>query len=117
MFVNTKFETLEQYEQYNKFIKSLLYLSTGLALHRFSTGKKISGILMILTLNGFGIWYLIDLILLMSGNFLDENRQPIIAPNGAFNSSFGRYYFISLIISITYILFILAILSLLSLLS
>lgn len=44
-------------------------------IHRFYLGKVGTGILMLITGGGFGIWYLIDLILIITGNFKDENGQ------------------------------------------
>ena len=45
----------------------------GLGIHRFYVGKVGTGILMILTLGGFGIWVLIDLIMIAVGSFKDKN--------------------------------------------
>jgi TM2 domain-containing membrane protein YozV len=62
----------------NMFAVSLLCFFFGfLGIHRFYMGKIKSGILMILTLGGLGIWSLIDLILAMSGRFHDKNGLPI----------------------------------------
>jgi TM2 domain-containing membrane protein YozV len=44
----------------------------GLGIHRFYVGKVGTGILMILTLGGFGIWVLIDLIMIAVGSFKDK---------------------------------------------
>ena len=45
-------------------------------VHRFYVGKIGTGILMLLTLGGLGIWTLIDLILIAVGSFRDkENRR------------------------------------------
>ena len=45
-------------------------------VHRFYVGKIGTGILMLLTLGGLGIWALIDLILIAVGSFRDrENRR------------------------------------------
>ena len=44
-----------------------------LGVHRFYTGRPISGIFMILTLGGLGIWVLVDFILLITENFRDSN--------------------------------------------
>jgi len=40
--------------------------------HRFYVGKIGTAILMIVTLGGFGIWALIDLILIVLGAFRDD---------------------------------------------
>jgi TM2 domain-containing membrane protein YozV len=44
----------------------------GIGVHRFYVGKIGTGILMILTAGGFGIWYVIDLIVVITGNFKDK---------------------------------------------
>ena len=44
-----------------------------LGIHRFYVGKIGTGILMILTLGGMGIWTLIDFIVLVTGNFKDKD--------------------------------------------
>lgn len=46
-------------------------------VHRFYLGRVGTGILMLITIGGLGIWYLIDLILVITGNFRDENGQQI----------------------------------------
>jgi TM2 domain-containing membrane protein YozV len=48
-----------------------------LGIHRFLTGKIVSGVFMILTLGGLGIWTLIDYILILLGKFNDKNGYPI----------------------------------------
>lgn len=49
----------------------------GLGVHRFYVGKVGTGILMILTFGGLGIWVLIDLILILVGSFRDKQGQPL----------------------------------------
>ena len=51
----------------------------GFGAHRFYTGKIGTAILMILTLGGFGIWYIIDIITIAVGKFRDENGNYITA--------------------------------------
>jgi len=44
--------------------------------HRFYTGHTRTGLLMLATVGGLGIWYLYDLILVASGDFRDvEGRR------------------------------------------
>jgi TM2 domain-containing membrane protein YozV len=48
-------------------------------VHRFYVGKIGTGILMVVTLGGLGIWSLIDFIIIACGNFQDKNGLPIKA--------------------------------------
>ena len=45
--------------------------------HRFYVGKIGTGILQLLTLGGVGIWWLVDMILILTGSFRDKNGQRI----------------------------------------
>jgi len=45
--------------------------------HRFYVGKNGTGILMILTLGGIGLWVLYDLIIIITGNFKTKERNKI----------------------------------------
>lgn len=44
-----------------------------LGIHRFYVGKIGTGILMLLTAGGFGIWWIIDIILIASSTFTDKS--------------------------------------------
>ena len=57
----------------------LCVLLGGLGVHRFYVGKIGTGILMLLTLGGLGIWALIDLIVIAMQNFKDSQGLPIKA--------------------------------------
>lgn len=55
----------------------LCFFLGSLGVHRFYAGKVGTGILMLLTLGGFGIWALIDFVIIVIGNFKDKNGLPI----------------------------------------
>jgi TM2 domain-containing membrane protein YozV len=50
-----------------------------LGVHRFMVGKIGTGVLMIFTLGGFGIWTLIDFIMILTGKFTTKDGQTITA--------------------------------------
>jgi hypothetical protein len=45
--------------------------------HRFYVGKIGTGVLMLATLGGLGIWYLYDVILVASGSFRDRDNRLV----------------------------------------
>jgi len=48
-------------------------------IHRFYVGKIGTGILMLITFGGLGIWTLVDFIIIVCGNFKDKDGLPIKA--------------------------------------
>ncbi|MFT5732196.1 MAG: TM2 domain-containing membrane protein YozV [Planctomycetota bacterium] len=46
-------------------------------VHRFYAGKVGTGILMFLTIGGLGIWWLIDMIVILVGSFRDKENRLI----------------------------------------
>ena len=48
-----------------------------LGVHRFYVGKIGTGVLMLLTLGGLGVWFLVDLILVVTGQFTNKEGQKI----------------------------------------
>ena len=57
---------------------SAIFLITGVSgLHRFYVGKIGTGILQLVTLGGIGIWAIVDLIVLVTGNFRDANGNLV----------------------------------------
>lgn len=47
-------------------------------VHRFYVGKVGTGLLMLVTLGGLGIWALIDFIVILVGSFKDKEGRLII---------------------------------------
>ena len=66
-------------EQKNKWITCLLlcWFLGAFGVHRFYTGHTVLGVFQLLTLGGCGIWTVIDLIIIVSGNFKDAEGNPI----------------------------------------
>lgn len=56
----------------------LLCLLLGVfGAHRFYVGKYATGFLQLITLGGMGIWMLVDLIMLITGQFKDKAGRRI----------------------------------------
>lgn len=59
----------------------LCFFLGAFGIHRFYVGKVGTGILMLITLGGLGIWTLIDFIIIVTGGFKDRDGLPIKASN------------------------------------
>ena len=55
----------------------LAILVGGLGIDRFYSGSILLGVLKLFTLGGLGLWWLIDLIMLVTGNYKDGAGNPI----------------------------------------
>ena len=49
----------------------------NIGIHRFYVGKTVSGVGMIFTLGGCGIWTIVDLIMIITGKFTDAEGKVI----------------------------------------
>ena len=48
-----------------------------LGIHRFYVGKVFTGVLQLITLGGFGIWWIIDMCMIGSGNVTDNEGNSL----------------------------------------
>ena len=55
----------------------LSVLVGGLGIDRFYLGKVGTGILKLVTLGGLGIWWIIDLILIVTGKMTDSEGRVV----------------------------------------
>jgi TM2 domain-containing membrane protein YozV len=55
----------------------LAILVGGLGIDRFYSGSILLGVLKLVTFGGLGLWWLIDLIMLVTGSYKDGNGNPI----------------------------------------
>ena len=68
----------ESYIHKSKSVVLLLCFFLGLfGFHRFYVGKIVTGILMLVTFGGLGIWAIIDFILICCGKFTDKQGYPL----------------------------------------
>ena len=63
----------------SRLIALLLCFFLGyLGIHRFYAGKIGTGILMLCTAGGLGIWWIIDIIFIVCGSFRDKENKRIL---------------------------------------
>ena len=51
----------------------------GLGVDRFYLGKVGTGVVKLLTFGGFGIWYLVDILLIASGSMADKWGRELVS--------------------------------------
>ncbi len=49
----------------------------GLGVDHFAVGRIGTGILKLITGGGFGIWWIIDIVMIARGTFVDASGRPI----------------------------------------
>jgi TM2 domain-containing membrane protein YozV len=63
----------------NYFIALLLSIFVGeFGIDRFYMGKIGTGLLKLVTLGGLGIWWIIDIVLVATGNMRDKNGNTMV---------------------------------------
>jgi TM2 domain-containing membrane protein YozV len=69
---------MQQISPKSRLVVTLLaFFLGGLGVHRFYLGKIGTGIAMILTAGGLGIWALVDFIMAVCGAMKDKEGLPI----------------------------------------
>lgn len=65
--------------QLSRSVAAVLCFFLGwLGVHRFYTGKIATGLLMLFTLGGWGIWAIIDFIIILTGAFTDKKGKYLL---------------------------------------
>jgi TM2 domain-containing membrane protein YozV len=69
----------ERMKSEKTFIATLILavLLGTIGVHRFYVGKIGTGVLMLLTAGGLGIWWIIDIIMIATSNFKDKQDKTI----------------------------------------
>jgi TM2 domain-containing membrane protein YozV len=77
--MNTFIENQDMGESDKGFVPALLlcFFLGSFGIHRFYVGKIGTGFLMLLTFGGFGIWTIIDFVMIAVGNFKDAEGRDL----------------------------------------
>lgn len=78
--IPAKIEIVPSVEEKGRHFLAVFFLSFmwgTFGVDRFYLGKIGTGILKLITFGGFGLWTLVDLVLIMSGSMRDKDNQPM----------------------------------------
>jgi len=67
----------DQSETNKTILPIVLFLILLPTVHRFYVGKIGTGLLFFFTIGGFGIWWIYDVIISITGNFTDKQGRKI----------------------------------------
>ena len=56
----------------------LAYFFGAFGAHRFYVGKNVTAVLQLLTLGGLGIWQLIDILIILFGEFTNVDGERLV---------------------------------------
>ncbi len=74
---NDEIELSEESPEKRRTLLAILCIFVGyFGVHRFMTGKWKSGLFQLFTLGGFYIWWLVDIVMLITGSFTDTDGIP-----------------------------------------
>ncbi len=79
MSASTPYEGPASEKSWTTTLLLLLFLG-GFGAHRFYVGKNGTAVLFIVTLGGFVVWWIMDLIKILKGEFTDIDGRPIPKP-------------------------------------
>lgn len=78
---------LELRSPHNRLVTLVLCWFFGVfGVHRFYLGKWMTGLMMLLTGGGFGIWWIVDFVVLLLGRFRDAEGRVLGPPQIEYES-------------------------------
>ncbi len=76
--INSPYYLRDAYSHKDFVVTILLCFFLGnFGVHRFYAGKIGTGVLMLFTFGGFGIWTIYDMVMIATGNFTDRDGHYV----------------------------------------